>query len=151
MKQLTEKITAIWRSIPRAIRSGWITAWVTFTGTLLTILTSLLPELANAISTKNFEPFYNGLSNSAALAIAAATGFFSGLVNAVYRWLRPIAQAYQTTPPKDDEMNDDKGYAAPQWLVYVILFGVAIIVVWFILTRIIDINDEDAIRSVLMR
>lgn len=94
-----DQIKAFWRKIPTAIRSAWITAWVTFTGALLTILTGLLPELANAISSKNFEPFLNSLNTGATLAISAALGFVSGLVNGIFRWLKPIEQAYRTDPP----------------------------------------------------
>lgn len=99
MSKLIDKVRAVWRRVPKPIRSGWITAWVTFTGTLLTILTGLLPVLANAISERNFEPFYDALGNGAAVAISAATGFVSGCVNAIYRWVRPIEQAYRTDPP----------------------------------------------------
>ncbi len=86
----------IWRRVPPAVRSGWITAWVTFTGTLLTIITGLLPTLADAISSGNFSSFYDALSLGYAAAVSAATAFAAGVVNAVWRWLRPIADAYQT-------------------------------------------------------
>lgn len=94
------KIKAIWRKIPKPIRSGWITAWVTFTGSLITIAVGLLPVLANAISTKDFKPFFDALNAGATVAISAALGFVSGLVNAIYRWARPIEQAYRTDPPE---------------------------------------------------
>lgn len=96
--KLKTKITGVWRSLPKPVRSAWITAWVTFTGTVLTIAVGLLPLLANAISTKDFEPFFDALSSGATLAISAVLGFVSGLVNGIYRWIRPIEQAYQTTP-----------------------------------------------------
>lgn len=100
MDSLTTKITAIWRKIPTAIRSGWITAWVVFTGTLLTIGVGLLPKLAESISTRNFEGFLDSLSLGASAALSAATAFVSGLVNTIYRVLRPIEQAYAQTPPE---------------------------------------------------
>lgn len=101
MSKLTARITAIWRKIPSAIRSGWVTAWVAFTGTLLTIVTGLLPVLANSISSKNFQPFYDALSTSASLSVSAATGFIAGVVNGIYRFVKPIEQAYNQTPPKE--------------------------------------------------
>lgn len=96
---MLDKLRAFWRKVPKPLRSGWITAWVAFTGTLFTIAVGLLPKLANAISSKNFEPFYDDLNASATLAISAVTGFVSGCVNAIYRWVRPIEQAYRTDPP----------------------------------------------------
>lgn len=90
-----DQIRLFWRKLPTAVRSAWITAWVTFTGALLTILVGLLPELANAISSKNFEPFFDNLNTSATLAISAALGFVSGLVNGIFRWLKPIEEAYK--------------------------------------------------------
>jgi hypothetical protein len=151
MKNIAEKITTIWRKIPRAIRSGWITAWVTFTGTLLTILVGLLPQLANAISSKNFEPFFDALSTSSTLAISASLGFVSGLVNALYRWARPIELAYKM-PPANGNPDDprDGGYVIPQWLIWFIALCVTIILVWIIFTKVIDVKDDDAIRAVLM-
>lgn len=91
-----DQIKTFWRSIPTAIRSAWITAWVTFVASLFAILTSLLPKLADAISSKNFEPFYNSLSTEANIAISAALAFFAGLVNGIFRWLKPIEEAYRT-------------------------------------------------------
>ncbi|MCA1806559.1 MAG: hypothetical protein LC687_01655, partial [Actinobacteria bacterium] len=109
---ITDTMRTFWRRVPRAIRSGWITAWVTFTGSLLSILTGLLPQLANAITTKNFEPFYNSLSFGFAAGISAALAFFAGVVNSFYRWLSPIAQAYQMPPGEaPDEDFDDAGFA----------------------------------------
>jgi ABC-type Fe3+ transport system permease subunit len=146
---IKDKVTQIWRATPRAIRSGWITAWVTFTGVLLTILTGLLPALAEAISTRNFEPFYDSLNLAAAAAVSAVTGFVSGIVNAIYRWLRPIADSYKTAPPADPPADrgaiDAKG--ALWWFVVIC---VAIILVWFIATRVIDFEDEEGIRALLM-
>jgi len=95
---LVHRTRTLWRRIPPALRSGWITAWVTFTGTLLTILTGLLPTLADAISSGDFEPFFDALSIGYASAIAAATAFVAGAVNTLWRWLRPIAGAYQLPP-----------------------------------------------------
>lgn len=90
------KLTNFWRKIPKALRSGIITAWVVFVGTLFAILTNLLPLLADAISSGNYEPFYESLKLASAAAISAVTAFFSGLVNAIYRWVKPIEDAYKT-------------------------------------------------------
>lgn len=98
LERTYEKLQVLWRRVPKPIRSGWITAWVTLGATFLSIVTTLLPELANAVSTRDFEPFYDSLSVAATLAVSAVTAFFAGLVNAIYRWLRPIEQAYQTPP-----------------------------------------------------
>jgi uncharacterized membrane protein len=95
---MKDKLINFWRKIPRALRSGIITAWVTFVGTLVAILTNLLPDLADAISSGNYEPFYESLKFGSAAAISAVTAFFSGVVNAIYRWIRPIADAYKTDP-----------------------------------------------------
>ena len=101
MTKLTSRIRAVWLKIPSAIRAGWVTAWVAFTGTLFAIATGLLPVLANAVGSKNFEPFYDALSTSATLALSAASGFLVGLLNAVYRWIKPIERAYNQNPPKE--------------------------------------------------
>lgn len=101
--KIKTSLTAFWRKVPKPLRSGWITAWVTFTGTALAIVVGILPVLAEAISTGNYQPFFDHLSVAATLAISAATGFFSGLVNAIYRWINPIAQAYRTDPPPSPE------------------------------------------------
>lgn len=90
-----EKLTAFWRRVPTPLRSGWITAWVTFTATLLSILTSLLPELANAVSEHNFEPFFDRLHADSATALSAALAFVAGVINAVYRYLKPIQESYR--------------------------------------------------------
>jgi len=94
-----DQIVAFWRKLPTAVRSAWITAWVAFTGTLLSILVGLLPVLAEAVSSKNFERFYDSLNLGAAAAISAATGFVSGLINGIYRWIKPIEEAYRKDPP----------------------------------------------------
>ena len=93
------KLTALWRRVPKPVRAGWITAWITFLSTMLTIATGLLPELATAIGDRNFAPFYNSLNFAATAAVSAATAFLAGLVNAAYRWLKPIEEAYRTDPP----------------------------------------------------
>lgn len=98
IKRLGRKIQQLWRKTPRAIRSGWITAWATFTGSIVSILTGLLPQLSNAITTENFDPFYNSLSVGLAAGVSAALAFCVGIVNSVYRWARPIEKAYQTPP-----------------------------------------------------
>lgn len=90
------KLINFWRKIPKALRSGIITAWVVFVGTLFAILTNLLPVLADAISSGNYEPFFDSLKFASAAAISAVTAFFSGLVNALYRWIKPIEDAYKT-------------------------------------------------------
>lgn len=95
---MIDRIKRLWRKTPRAIRSGWITAWVTFTGSVLSIVTGLLPQLANAITTENFGPFYDSLSVGLAAGVSAALALCAGIVNSVYRWARPIEKAYQTPP-----------------------------------------------------
>lgn len=95
------QLTALWRRVPKPLRSGWITAWVTFVSTLLTIGVGLLPKLAEAISSRNFEGFYDSLSLGATAAISAATAFVAGCVNAIYRVLKPIEEAYRTDPPPE--------------------------------------------------
>jgi hypothetical protein len=90
-----DSVVAFWRRIPKPIRSAWITAWVVFTGALLSIVTSLLPELANAISEHNFEPFFDRLHTDSAAALSAALAFVAGLVNGVYRYLKPIEESYK--------------------------------------------------------
>jgi hypothetical protein len=94
-----ESIRSFWRKLPKPVRSAWITAWVTFVAALLTIVTSLLPELANAISEHNFDPFFDRLHTDSATALSAALAFFAGLVNGIYRWLRPIEQSYREDVP----------------------------------------------------
>jgi hypothetical protein len=93
------QLTALWRRIPKPIRAGWITAVITFASTALTILTSVLPELASAISSRNFTPFYDSLSLASTAILSAVTAFLAGLVNVVYRWLKPIEESYRTMPP----------------------------------------------------
>lgn len=104
LRNALDRARQAWRRVPTAIRSGWITAWVTFTGTLLTILTGLLPRLAEAISSGNYTGFFDALGLGWAAAVAAATGFVAGLVNAVYRWLVPISTAYRT--PSGEPLGD---------------------------------------------
>lgn len=87
---------AAYRRLPAAIRSGWVTGWVTFTGTLLTLATGLLPTLATAITTRNFDPFLDSLAISTSAAFSAALGFIAGAVNTLYRFWRPVDQAYVT-------------------------------------------------------
>jgi hypothetical protein len=89
-----EQIRTFWRKLPTALRSAWITAWVTFVASLFAIFTSLLPKLAEAISSRNFDPFYDSLSTEANIAVSAALAFVAGLVNGVFRWVKPIEEAY---------------------------------------------------------
>lgn len=96
------QIKAFWRRLPKPVRSAWITAWIVFTGALLSIVTNLLPELANAISEHNFEPFFDRLHADSAAALSAALAFVAGLVNGIFRWLRPIEQAYRTDVPPNN-------------------------------------------------
>lgn len=98
MRKIIEKITFAWRKVPRAIRSGWITAWVAFVSTLLAIGTNLLPALVELITTHDYARFAEHLSTAATLAVAAVNSLLAGIVNAVYRWLRPIEQSYRTPP-----------------------------------------------------
>lgn len=95
MNQLTAKVTAFWAKVPNAIRSGWITAWITFVGSLLSIVTGLLPKLSEAISSGNFDTFYESLSLGLTAVVSASLGFFAGIVNGVYRWLQPIENSYK--------------------------------------------------------
>lgn len=101
IRNTADRVRAVWRRIPVALRSGWITAWVTFFGTITAILTGLLPKLAESISSGNFEPFFDALSLGYAAAVSAAAAFGAGVVNAVWRWLRPLSAAYQTAPPPE--------------------------------------------------
>lgn len=103
MNRIIDWFTRTWRKVPRAVRSGWITAWIVFTGGLLSIVTSLLPTLANAISTKDFAPFFDSLSLAYTASLSLALAFVSGLVNSIYRWLKPIEQAYRTDPPDTED------------------------------------------------
>lgn len=84
--------------LPSAVRSGWVTGWVAFVGALITIAAGLLPELANAVSSRNFEPFFDRLSIASNAAVSAAFGFVAGCVNTLYRAVRPIARAYPEVP-----------------------------------------------------
>jgi ABC-type antimicrobial peptide transport system permease subunit len=106
MKNIIERIRTVWRKIPRAIRSAWITAWVTFVGATLSIITGLLPVLADSISSKNFRPFFDSLNLGWTAALSAALGFVSGLVNGIWRALVPIDKAYQT-PPGEVQMSPE--------------------------------------------
>lgn len=90
-----DQVRVFWRKLPTAVRSAWITAWVVFIGSLLTIAVGLLPKLAEAVSSKNFEPFYDSLSLEANAAVSAALAFVSGLINGIYRWVKPIEESYQ--------------------------------------------------------
>ena len=100
MKNIVKKVTAAWRKVPRAIRSGWITAWVAFLSTIVAIGTNLLPALVDLITTHDYAKFAEHLSTSATLSVSAVNAFLAGVVNAIYRWLRPIEQSYRT-PPSD--------------------------------------------------
>ena len=96
-----DRLTAFWRSIPKPLRAGWVTALVTFVSTLFTIATGVLPELATAISARNFEPFYESLNLASTTAVSAVTAFLAGCVNVLWRYLKPIEEAYRTDPPAD--------------------------------------------------
>jgi hypothetical protein len=120
-----DQIKAFWRKVPKPLRSGWITAWVVFTTALFSLAVGLLPALANAITTKNFEPFYDSLSLATTAGYSAALAFLSGLVNAVYRWIRPIEQAYRTDPPGPNDTPRDQGVIDQGLLV---VFCVALLV-----------------------
>lgn len=85
-----------YRKLPAAIRSGWVTGWVTFTGTVLALATSLLPTLATAITTRDFGPFLDGLALSTQAAFSAVLAFGAGIVNSLYRFWRPVEKAYVT-------------------------------------------------------
>lgn len=93
---IVERARTIWRRVPPAIRAGWITAWLTFVGAMLSIVTGLLPRLAESISTGNFDPFFDALSLGYTAAVSASAAFCVGILNTLWRWLRPIADAYQT-------------------------------------------------------
>lgn len=97
MKKITTAVKGFWAKIPNAIRSAWITAWITFIGSVLSIVTGLMPRLSDAISTGNFQPFYDSLSLGYTAAVSAVLAFFAGLVNGVYRWLQPIQNSYRDT------------------------------------------------------
>ncbi len=94
MRILIANIRDGYDRIPTPIRAGWTTAWLTFVGVLLTIVTGLLPVLAEAISSGDFAPFYQSLTLAYSAALAAVSALAAGIVNAVYRWLRPIANSY---------------------------------------------------------
>jgi hypothetical protein len=107
--KVVDAFTRFWRKIPRPIRSGWITAWIAFVGTILTITTSLLPHVVELITTHDYAAFSDHLSVTATLSIAAVNSFFAGCLNAVYRWLRPIADAYKLTPDDVPPVDDLDG------------------------------------------
>lgn len=90
------RIRSAYRRLPSAVRAGWVTAWVTFVGTLLALATSLLPVLADAITTRSFDTFLSSLALSTQAAFSALLALAAGIVNALYRWLRPIEAAYTT-------------------------------------------------------
>lgn len=94
MKKIAQTVTDVWRKAPKAIRSGWITAWIAFVSTLLAIGTNLLPALVELVTTHDYAKFAEHLSIAATLAVAAVNSLLAGIVNAVYRWLRPIEQSY---------------------------------------------------------
>lgn len=107
MKKVIEQVRTIWRKVPKALRSAWITAWVTFVGAMLSIITGLLPVLANAVSTKDFQPFFDSLIVGWTAALSAALGFVAGLVNGIWRALVPIDKAYQTLHDTDQTPLED--------------------------------------------
>lgn len=91
---MKNKIRTLWKKLPTAVRAGWNTAWVTFLGLMVTILTGLLPQLINAISTKNFEPFYDSLNLAMTSALSAVSALVVGCLNVLFRTLKPIEDAY---------------------------------------------------------
>ncbi len=93
------KLTALWRRVPKPVRAGWITAWITFVGVLLSTLTGLLPALMEFISTGNEEAFFQRIDSASTVVVGAAIGFVVGCLNAAYRWLKPIEESYRTQPP----------------------------------------------------
>jgi hypothetical protein len=95
------QIVAFWRKLPTALRSAWITAWVTFVASLFAIATSLLPKLAEAFTSRNFDPFYDSLGAQANVAVSAALALVAGIINGVFRWVKPIEEAYRKDVPAD--------------------------------------------------
>jgi hypothetical protein len=110
------QLTALWRRIPKPIRAGWIA-------------TGLLPELATAISSRQFGPFYNSLNIAATAALSAVTAFLAGCVNAIYRWAKPIEESYRTSPPD----GGDRGQAT---VGAILMIACVVLAVMFIVTLI---------------
>lgn len=106
MNTLLLRLRAAYRRLPSPIRSGWVTAWVTFTGTILALATSLLPTLATAITTRDFAPFLESLALSTQAAFSAVLALAAGVVNAVYRSIRPVERAYVTDAAIEAEIRE---------------------------------------------
>ena len=111
MKALLLRIRAAYRRLPAAIRSGWVTAWVTFTGTLIALGTSLLPTLATAITTRDFDPFLDSLALSTQAAFSALLALGAGIVNTLYRFWRPVERAYVTDEAIEAKIRELAPYA----------------------------------------
>jgi len=94
IKGMARTVRDLYNRLPTAVRAAWTTAWLTFIGALLAIITGLLPLFADAISTREFDTFYDSLSIAASAAVAAASALAAGIVNGLYRWMRPISNSY---------------------------------------------------------
>lgn len=105
MTEVWNRVREWYKRLPSAIRAAWNTAWIVFVGMMLTILTNLLPAVADLISTRDTEAFYDSLSVAATAAVSAATAFLVAIVNAIYRWLRPVENSYTRDTPA--EPGDD--------------------------------------------
>lgn len=99
------KVRAFWRKVPAPLRAAWVALWVTFTGGLVTIGLNLLPVLANAFTTRNFEPVFDSLSLAATASISLAFGFVGACVNAIYRVIVPVGKAYVTDKDIENEIR----------------------------------------------
>jgi hypothetical protein len=84
------RIRAAWRSLPPAIRSGVITALVTFAGALCVAVLGLLDAVRQWLETG--DPIDYGVATKA--AVSAVIALASGVVNAIYRAIRPPALSY---------------------------------------------------------
>lgn len=85
-------------ALPGAIRAAWNTAWITFLAMMMTILTDLLGALTDAIGSGSYETFYDQLNLAGSAVVSAATAFLVGVLNAVYRWIRPVEASYPNQP-----------------------------------------------------
>lgn len=112
--KLLLKIRALYRSLPGPIRAGWTTAWIMFVGTLFALMTSLLPTLAEAITSRSFGPFLDSLALTSQAAVSAILAFFAGLVNTLYRYWRPVERAYVTDEAIESEIRRLSTLAPPR-------------------------------------
>ena len=83
-----------YRSLPQAIRAAWNTAWITFVGSMLMILTSVLGSLTEVLGSGNYEAFYDHLSFLATALLSAVFAFLIGVLNALYRFIKPVETSY---------------------------------------------------------